>query len=49
VRQDAEVQYVAIAVGAMLGANARFVVGNWAAERWGVDDLTIVKHTLRRT
>ena len=21
----------------MLGANLRFVVGNWAAERWGVD------------
>jgi CrcB protein len=31
------VQYVAVAVGAMLGANLRFVVGNWAAERWGGD------------
>ena len=30
-------QYVAIAVGAMLGANLRFVVGNWAADRWGAD------------
>jgi len=31
------VQYVAIALGAMLGANLRFVVGNWAAERFGAD------------
>ena len=35
--QDGGVQYVAIAVGAMLGANLRFVVGNWAADRWGAD------------
>ena len=35
--QDGDVQYVAIAVGAMLGANLRFVVGNWAADRWGAD------------
>jgi fluoride exporter len=28
---------VAVAVGAMLGANLRFVVGNWAAERFGAD------------
>src|SRR5437763_11604042 len=28
-------QYVAVAVGAMLGANLRFMVGTWAAERWG--------------
>jgi len=26
---------VAVAVGAMLGANLRFVIGNWAADRWG--------------
>jgi CrcB protein len=31
------VQYVVIAVGAMLGANLRFVVGNWAADRFGAD------------
>jgi len=31
------VQYVAVAVGAMLGANLRFVVGNWAADRFGAD------------
>ena len=31
------VQFVAVAVGAMLGANLRFVVGTWAAERWGTD------------
>ena len=30
-------QYVAVAVGAMLGANLRFVVGNWAADRFGPD------------
>ena len=31
------VQYVAVAIGAMLGANLRFILGNWAAERLGVD------------
>jgi CrcB protein len=31
------VQYVAIAVGAMLGANLRFIVGTWAADRFGAD------------
>jgi CrcB protein len=31
------VSFVAIAVGAVLGANLRFLVGNWAADRWGVD------------
>jgi CrcB protein len=30
-------RYVAVAVGAMLGANLRFLVVNWAADRWGVD------------
>ena len=30
-------QFVAVGVGALLGANLRFLVGNWAAERWGVD------------
>ncbi len=30
-------QYVAIAVGAMLGANLRFIVGTWAADRFGAD------------
>jgi CrcB protein len=31
------VQYVAVAIGAMLGANLRFILGNWAADRFGVD------------
>jgi CrcB protein len=31
------VQYVAVAVGAMLGANFRFIVGNWAADRFGTE------------
>jgi fluoride exporter len=35
--EDHGVQYVAIAVGAVLGANLRFVVGNWAAERFGAE------------
>ena len=30
-------QYIAIGLGAMLGANLRFVVGNWAADLFGVD------------
>lgn len=30
-------QYVAVAVGAMLGANLRYVVGAWAADRFGAD------------
>ena len=30
-------QYVAIAAGAVLGANLRFVVGAWAADRLGSD------------
>jgi fluoride exporter len=31
------VQFVAVAIGAMLGANLRFLVGNWAADRFGLD------------
>jgi CrcB protein len=27
--------YLAISIGAVLGANARFIVGGWIAERWG--------------
>jgi CrcB protein len=30
-------QFLAIAVGAALGANLRFVVGVWAAENWPAD------------
>src|SRR4029077_7092419 len=30
-------QYVAVAAGAMLGANLRLLVSSWAAERWGLD------------
>jgi CrcB protein len=31
------VQFVAVAVGAMLGANLRYVVSLWAADRFGTD------------
>jgi CrcB protein len=31
------VQFLVIGLGAVLGANLRFVVGNWAAERIGVE------------
>jgi CrcB protein len=31
------VQYFVVAVGAMLGANLRFVVSAWAADRFGAD------------
>jgi CrcB protein len=31
------VQYVAVALGAMLGANLRLLVTTWAADRWGLD------------
>lgn len=27
--------YLLISLGAILGANARFLLANWAAERWG--------------
>src|SRR4030081_2465071 len=30
-------QFGAVALGAMLGANLRFIVGIWANERWGTD------------
>ena len=30
-------RYVAVGIGAVLGANLRFVVANWAAARWGPD------------
>jgi fluoride exporter len=29
------ISYVAVAAGAMLGANLRFVISNWAADTWG--------------
>jgi fluoride exporter len=31
------VEYVAVGAGALFGANLRFVVGNWALERFGLD------------
>jgi fluoride exporter len=31
------VQFVVVALGAMLGANLRFAVGTWALGRWGPD------------
>jgi fluoride exporter len=30
-------QFVVVALGAVLGANLRFIVANWAADRWGTD------------
>ncbi|MHB8620715.1 MAG: fluoride efflux transporter CrcB [Chloroflexota bacterium] len=30
-------RFVAVGAGAVLGANLRFIVANWAADRWGVD------------
>ena len=36
-RDDAAVQYVAVALGAMLGANLRFLVNTWVAERLAPD------------
>jgi fluoride exporter len=30
-------RYASIAVGAIIGANLRYVVGNWAADRFGGD------------
>jgi hypothetical protein len=33
-------RYVSIAVGAMLGANLRFVVANWASDTWGPESPT---------
>ena len=30
-------QYVAVAAGAVLGANLRFVISAWAADHWGAD------------
>jgi CrcB protein len=30
-------QYVAVAAGAVLGANLRYVLGIWAADQWGTD------------
>ncbi len=30
-------RYVAVAIGALLGANLRFVLVNWAADLWGAD------------
>jgi fluoride exporter len=31
------VRYGSIAVGAMLGANVRYVITNWAVDQWGPD------------
>ncbi len=28
-------KYLLISLGAVLGANARYLIGGWAAERWG--------------
>jgi CrcB protein len=30
-------RYLAVAAGAVLGANLRFVVANWSADQWGVE------------
>jgi crcB protein len=31
------VKYLIIGIGGFLGANARYLVGNWAAQRWGTE------------
>ncbi len=31
------VRYAAVGLGAVLGANLRYLVANWAADRWGAD------------
>jgi CrcB protein len=33
--QSAMEKYILISIGAVLGANARYLVSGWAAERWG--------------
>jgi len=30
-------RYLAVGAGALIGANLRFIVANWAADRWGVE------------
>lgn len=30
-------QYVAVGAGALIGANLRYLIANWAGARWGVD------------
>ncbi|HXF77119.1 MAG TPA: fluoride efflux transporter CrcB [Methylomirabilota bacterium] len=30
-------EYIMIAIGGILGANARYLVATWAAQRWGSD------------
>src|SRR5438876_4334519 len=34
---DDSMRYVAVAVGAVLGANLRFIVTNWTVDRWGAE------------
>src|SRR6266571_5323693 len=34
---DDLMRYVAVAVGAVLGANLRFIVTNWTIDRWGAE------------
>ena len=31
------IQFAVIGLGAVLGANLRFLVSSWAADRWGLD------------
>src|SRR5207245_9212148 len=35
--QTSVVQFVAVAVGAMLGANLRYVIMVWSIDQWGTD------------
>ena len=30
-------KYLVVGIGGFIGANARFIVGNWASKRWGTD------------
>ncbi len=33
--EEALVKYLVIGVGGFIGANARYIVGTWAAQKWG--------------
>jgi fluoride exporter len=33
--KEASVKYLVVGIGGFLGANARYIIGVWAAEKWG--------------
>jgi CrcB protein len=34
--EQSVVKYLVVGIGGFIGANARFVVGQWAAQKWGI-------------